>query len=151
MAVVPGGPEKVASCLVLGGGSGHKGSPATPDVLWPALDDAWQEAFRQAWEAFRTGNIAIGACANYPGRRNGSRCPQPHSGSPRARRRDPRVEELLRAGGEARSLDLVKDLEAAGEVPRLAAMEVPEALGYLWPRLTAFRQAPRPRQWVRGR
>ena len=31
--------------------------------LWSGLDDSWQEAFRQAWEALRTGNIAVGACA----------------------------------------------------------------------------------------
>lgn len=39
---------------------------ATPDELWSELDDPWREAFRQAWEAFRTGNIAIGACASTP-------------------------------------------------------------------------------------
>jgi len=31
--------------------------------VWADLDEPWQEAFRQAWEAFRTGNIAVGACA----------------------------------------------------------------------------------------
>jgi tRNA(Arg) A34 adenosine deaminase TadA len=35
-------------------------------VLWSGLGDAWQEAFRQAWEAFRTGNIAVGACVTTP-------------------------------------------------------------------------------------
>jgi tRNA(Arg) A34 adenosine deaminase TadA len=39
---------------------------ATPEELWSELDDAWLEAFRQAWEAFRTGNIPIGACAATP-------------------------------------------------------------------------------------
>lgn len=34
--------------------------------LWASLDEAWQEAFRQAWDAFRTGNIAVGACAASP-------------------------------------------------------------------------------------
>ena len=34
-----------------------------PEQLWSALDDCWQEAFRQAWEALRTGNIVVGACA----------------------------------------------------------------------------------------
>jgi hypothetical protein len=38
----------------------------TPKALWSGLDNAWQEAFRQAWEAFRTGNIAVGACATTP-------------------------------------------------------------------------------------
>jgi tRNA(Arg) A34 adenosine deaminase TadA len=31
---------------------------------WDGLDEAWQEAFRQAWEAVRTGNIGVGACAS---------------------------------------------------------------------------------------
>jgi tRNA(Arg) A34 adenosine deaminase TadA len=35
-----------------------------PVALWCELDDAWQEAFRQAWEALRTGNIAVGACVS---------------------------------------------------------------------------------------
>ena len=29
---------------------------------WRALDEAWQVAFEQAWQALRTGNIAVGAC-----------------------------------------------------------------------------------------
>jgi len=37
-----------------------------PDELWAELDEPWREAFRQAWEAFRTGNIAVGACASTP-------------------------------------------------------------------------------------
>jgi tRNA(Arg) A34 adenosine deaminase TadA len=39
---------------------------ATPEELWSGLDEAWQESFRQAWEAFRTGNIPVGACASTP-------------------------------------------------------------------------------------
>lgn len=39
---------------------------ATPEELWSELDDPWREAFRQAWEALRTGNIPIGACASTP-------------------------------------------------------------------------------------
>ena len=31
---------------------------------WSELDAAWREAFRQAWEALRTGNIPVGACAS---------------------------------------------------------------------------------------
>lgn len=31
--------------------------------LWADLDEPWREAFRQAWDAFRTGNVAVGACA----------------------------------------------------------------------------------------
>jgi tRNA(Arg) A34 adenosine deaminase TadA len=38
----------------------------TAERLWSGLDDAWQEAFRQAWEALRTDNIAVGACATLP-------------------------------------------------------------------------------------
>jgi tRNA(adenine34) deaminase len=36
----------------------------TPEELWSELDDPWQQAFSQAWEAFRTGNIPVGACAS---------------------------------------------------------------------------------------
>jgi tRNA(Arg) A34 adenosine deaminase TadA len=32
--------------------------------LWTALDEPWQEAFRQAWAALRSGTIAVGACAS---------------------------------------------------------------------------------------
>lgn len=32
--------------------------------LWSDLDEPWREAFRQAWEALRTGNIPVGACAS---------------------------------------------------------------------------------------
>jgi tRNA(Arg) A34 adenosine deaminase TadA len=39
---------------------------ATPEQLWSELDEPWREAFRQAWEAFLTGNIAVGACAATP-------------------------------------------------------------------------------------
>jgi tRNA(Arg) A34 adenosine deaminase TadA len=31
--------------------------------VWDGLDEAWREAFRQAWEAVRGGNIGVGACA----------------------------------------------------------------------------------------
>jgi tRNA(Arg) A34 adenosine deaminase TadA len=31
---------------------------------WDGLDEAWREAFRQAWEAVRSGNIGVGACAS---------------------------------------------------------------------------------------
>jgi tRNA(adenine34) deaminase len=34
--------------------------------MWAGLDEAWQVAFGQAWEALRTGNIAVGACATMP-------------------------------------------------------------------------------------
>ncbi|MEY2431212.1 MAG: tRNA(adenine34) deaminase [Acidimicrobiaceae bacterium] len=33
---------------------------------WRSLDAQWLEAFRQAWEAFRTGNIGVGACVAQP-------------------------------------------------------------------------------------
>ncbi len=39
---------------------------AAPEDVWSELDDPWREAFRQGWEAFRTGNIPIGACASTP-------------------------------------------------------------------------------------
>ena len=42
------------------------GPPAAAARLWAGLDKPWQEAFRQAWEALRSGNIAVGACAATP-------------------------------------------------------------------------------------
>jgi tRNA(Arg) A34 adenosine deaminase TadA len=33
---------------------------------WDGLDEAWREAFRQGWEAVRSGNIGVGACASTP-------------------------------------------------------------------------------------
>ncbi len=36
----------------------------TADRVWDELDEAWREAFRQGWEAARTGNIGVGACAS---------------------------------------------------------------------------------------
>ena len=35
--------------------------------LWEGLDEAWREAFRQAWDAVRGGNIGVGACASTVG------------------------------------------------------------------------------------
>jgi tRNA(Arg) A34 adenosine deaminase TadA len=34
--------------------------------IWAGLDEPWRVAFAQAWEALRTGNIAVGACASTP-------------------------------------------------------------------------------------
>jgi tRNA(adenine34) deaminase len=211
--------------------------------LWAGLDGPWQEAFRQAWEALRSGNIAVGACAStldgeivYAARnrvKDGDGPPGEIFGStlahaemnvlarlPFRRRRDLvltttlqpclqcagairlgpittvrfagpdrywdgchdfgklsareaqktqparigpchselgtfatlvsrlgptltyRFEGALRALGEGPMIDLVHELEDGGEVERLAAMEVDDALGYLWPRLQAC--APRP-------
>jgi hypothetical protein len=44
-------------------------------------------------------------------------------------------EKALRTLGEGPMADLMHELEDGGEAQRLAAMEVNEALGYLWPRL----------------
>jgi tRNA(Arg) A34 adenosine deaminase TadA len=41
--------------------------PADAARVWAGLDKPWQEAFRQAWEALRTGNIAVGACVSASG------------------------------------------------------------------------------------
>jgi tRNA(adenine34) deaminase len=211
--------------------------PLGPAVrLWSGLDTPWHEAFRQAWEALRSGNIAVGACASTPSgeiihsARNrvndGEGPPGEIFGSalahaetnvlarlPFRRHRDlvltttlqpclqcagairlgpigtvrfagpdrywegchdfgklsareaqrtqptrigPRRDELgtfatlvsrfgpalthsfgkaLRTLGEGPMADLVYELEDSGEAERLAAMEVNEALGYLWPRL----------------
>jgi len=34
----------------------------TAEAVWATLDEAWAEAFRQAWQALRTGNVPVGAC-----------------------------------------------------------------------------------------
>jgi len=219
--------------------------PAGPSAaaarLWAGLDQPWQEAFRQAWEALRSGNIAVGACASTPdgeivrSARNrvidGEGPPGEIFGSALAHaetnvlarlpfrchpdlvltttlepclqcaaairlgpvgavrfagpdrywhgchdfgklstreaqrtqparigpRRDelgtfatlisrfgptltPGFEKALRTLGEAPMVDLVHELEDCGEAERLAAMEVNEALGYLWPRLQELRE-----------
>jgi tRNA(adenine34) deaminase len=217
------------------------GRPAAAARLWAGLDKPWQEAFGQAWEALRSGNIAVGACASTPdgeivrsarnrvidrqgppGEIFGSalahaetnvlarlpfrsrpdlvltttlepclQCaaairlgpvgavrfagpdrywdgchdfgklsereaqrPQPARIGPR---RDelgtfatlisrfgptltPGFERVLRALGEGPMVDVVHALEDGGEAERLAAMEVNEALGYLWPRLRELRE-----------
>ena len=53
----------------------------------------------------------------------------------------PGYEEALRALGEGPAVDLVHELDGDGEVERLAAMEVNEALGYLWPQLQELTKA----------
>jgi tRNA(Arg) A34 adenosine deaminase TadA len=211
--------------------------PAAAARLWAGLDKPWREAFRQAWEALRSGNIAVGACAStrdgvivYSARNrvNDGEGPAgeifgsalahaetnvlarlPFRRRPRdlvltttlqpclqcagairfgpigtvrfagpdrywdgchdfgrlsareaqrtqpARigpRRDelgtfatliarfgpgltPALEQALRPLGEGPMTDFVHELDNGGELERLAAMEVNEALGYLWPRL----------------
>jgi tRNA(Arg) A34 adenosine deaminase TadA len=37
-----------------------------PAEAWAGLDEPWREAFRQAWEAVRTGNIGVGAVVSDP-------------------------------------------------------------------------------------
>jgi tRNA(adenine34) deaminase len=232
----------------LGGGrilAGMTGEPtATPEELWSELDDPWLEAFRQGWEALRTGNIPIGACASTPdgvivhaarnrvadsdgplGEVFGStlahaevnvmaRLPYRQTDrlvltttlepciqcsavirlgpvgtvryagadplwdgchdfsplSPREAARSARVlmagprdddigvfgtlisrlgpgmvsgaaAEWLRASGQGGILDLAMQLQDSGEARRLAALEVPEAFGYLWPRLRSLKDA----------
>ncbi len=221
-----------------------RGLPATPEDLWSELDDPWREAFRQGWEAFRTGNIPIGACASTPegvivhaarnrvadsdgppGEVFGSalahaeanvmaRLPYRQTDrllltttlepciqcsaairlgpvaavryagadplwkgchdfsplSPREAARPAKVimigpreddvglfgtlmsrlgpglvsgsaAEWLRASGQAGLLDLAMQLRDEGEARRLAALDVQEAFGYLWPRLRSLQDA----------
>jgi tRNA(Arg) A34 adenosine deaminase TadA len=214
-----------------------RASETTATQVWAELDEPWREAFRQGWEALRTGNIGVGAVASSPdgtivhaarnrvfdasgpgGEIFGSalahaemnvlaRLPyrsqrnlvltttlQPclqcaaairlgpvatvrFAGadrfwdgchdfarlSPReARRVQParegprqgelgafaalmsrlgaglwnRYERALRDLGEGPSVDLARQLAEDGELARLTAMEVDEALAHLWPRLT---------------
>jgi tRNA(Arg) A34 adenosine deaminase TadA len=203
--------------------------------IWAGLDEPWREAFRQAWEALRTGNIAVGACAATPdgeiihaarnrvndrgappgeafgsalahaevnvlarlpfrGRRDlvltttlqpclqcaaairlgpvaavrfagadrywdgchdFGRLSAREARRPQPARTGPRLDELgtfatliarlhhlprgyeegLRALGEGPMVDLVHEMNSGGEAQRLAAMDIPDALGYLWPRL----------------
>jgi tRNA(Arg) A34 adenosine deaminase TadA len=46
--------------------------------------------------------------------------------------------ECLRASGEGVLLDLAVQLQETGEAQRLAALQVDEAFGYLWPRLRSL-------------
>jgi tRNA(adenine34) deaminase len=54
----------------------------------------------------------------------------------------PRYEQARRELGEGPSVDLARRLAEDGELELLAAMEVNEALAYLWPRLSELRVAP---------
>jgi tRNA(Arg) A34 adenosine deaminase TadA len=36
----------------------------TASQAWQEIDEAWREAFQQGWEAVRSGNIGVGACAS---------------------------------------------------------------------------------------
>lgn len=215
-----------------------------PARMWAELDRPWQVAFGQAWEAFRTGNIAVGACvttadgeivhaarnrvrdadgpagevfgsplahaemnvlARLPyGRRRDlllsttlepclqcaaairfgpvaavrfagadrfwDGCHEFGKLSPREARRiqpartgprgdelgvfatlisrfgpglEPAFERELRALGEGPMVDLVHELEASGELERLAALEVSEAFRSLWPALQKLHVTPR--------
>jgi tRNA(Arg) A34 adenosine deaminase TadA len=219
-----------------------RGLAATPEELWSELDGPWREAFRQGWDAFRTGNIPVGACASTPdgvivhaarnrvADRDGppgevfgstlahaemnvmARLPyrqtsrlvltttlEPciqcsaairlgpiaavryagadplwtgcHDFSPLSHREaarpakvtmsGPRQDDIgmfgtlmsrlgpglvrgaaaewLRASGEGVLLDLAVQLQETGEAQRLAALQVDEAFGYLWPRLRSLR------------
>jgi hypothetical protein len=55
----------------------------------------------------------------------------------------PSLEQVLRTLGGGPMTDLVHELEDGGEAERLAAMEVDEALGYLWPRLEELTEVRR--------
>jgi tRNA(Arg) A34 adenosine deaminase TadA len=220
-----------------------RASQATAAQVWADLDDPWQEAFRQAWEALRTGNVPVGAVASsqdgtivhaarnrvldqdgpageifgsalahaemnvlaqlpFRSQRNlvlsttlqpclqcaaairlgpittvrfagadrywdgchdfamlsprEAQRAQPAREGPRSDELGvfgslmsrmgvalwPRYEQALRELGEGPSVDLARRLAEDGELERLAAMEVNEALAYLWPRLAELRVAP---------
>jgi len=44
-----------------------RASQATAVQVWADLDEPWREAFRQGWEALRTGNVPVGAVASSQG------------------------------------------------------------------------------------
>ncbi|MBV9794896.1 MAG: nucleoside deaminase [Actinobacteria bacterium] len=46
-----------------GEGRPGEGPPEGAAYQWATLDEPWREAFRQAWQALRTGNVPVGACA----------------------------------------------------------------------------------------
>jgi tRNA(Arg) A34 adenosine deaminase TadA len=228
--------DETVSVDALPGGPLPASPLPTAAQLWADLDKPWREAFRQAWEALRSGNIPVGACASTaygeivhsarnrvndgegpPGEIFGSALAHAETNVlarlPFRRHRDlvltttlepclqcaaairlgpvatvrfagpdrywdgchnfgklsareaqrtqparigPRRDELgtfatlisrfgpgltlrsekaLRSLGEGPMADLVHELDEIGEAERLAAMEVNEALGYLWPRL----------------
>jgi tRNA(Arg) A34 adenosine deaminase TadA len=219
-----------------------RASQAAPAQVWADLDEPWREAFRQGWEALRTGNVPVGAVASsqdgtivhaarnrvhdkdgpageifgsalghaemnvlarlpFRSRRNlvlsttlqpclqcaaairlgpiatvrfagadrywdgchdfamlsprEARRVQPAREGPRGDELGvfgalmsrmgvgpwPRHEEVLRELGEGPSIDLARRLAEDGELERLAAMEVNEALVSLWPRLSELRVA----------
>ena len=219
-----------------------RASQAAPARAWADLDEPWREAFRQGWEALRTGNIPVGAVASsqdgtivhaarnrvldkdgpageifgsalahaemnvlarlpFRSHRNlvlsttlqpclqcaaairlgpiatvrfagtdrywdgchdfamlsprEAQRAQPAREGPRSDELGvfgalmsrmgvglwPRYEEALRELGEGPSVDLARRLAEDGELERLAAMEVNEALTYLWPRLSELRVA----------
>jgi tRNA(Arg) A34 adenosine deaminase TadA len=219
-----------------------RASQAAPARAWADLDEPWREAFRQGWEALRTGNIPVGAVASsqdgtivhaarnrvldkdgpageifgsalahaemnvlarlpFRSHRNlvlsttlqpclqcaaairlgpiatvrfagadrywdgchdfamlsprEAQRAQPAREGPRSDELGvfgalmsrmgvglwPRYAEALRELGEGPSVDLVRRLAEDGELERLAAMEVNEALTYLWPRLSELRVA----------
>jgi tRNA(adenine34) deaminase len=97
--------------------------PVTPEGLWAGLDDSWQEAFGQAWQALRTGNIAIGACATLA---DGTVV---HAARNRIADRDGPAGEVFGSSLAHAEVNVLA---------RLAAMEVRDAFGRLWPRLTAL-------------
>ena len=107
---------------------------------WSTLDEPWQEAFRQAWEALRTGNIPVGACASTPDGEivHSARNRVNDAGGPRGEifgSSLAHAEQVLRNLGEGTMAALVHELENGGEVQLLTAMEADAALGYLWGRL----------------
>jgi tRNA(Arg) A34 adenosine deaminase TadA len=49
-----------------GPADGPTDGPTEAARMWADLDQAWLVAFGQAWEALRSGNIAVGACVATP-------------------------------------------------------------------------------------
>ncbi len=47
-------------------GSQPGSTDGTATKTWSELDEPWREAFRQAWEALRSNNVPVGACASTP-------------------------------------------------------------------------------------
>jgi len=91
--------------------------------LWEGLDEAWREAFRQAWDAVRGGNIGVGVCASTVDGKSSTR----------------RVTGWTkRAGRMGRSSAHPSRTRKWTPLQCLMPMEVDQVLAAIWPRLQAL-------------
>jgi hypothetical protein len=96
----------------------------TADQVWDGTDEAWREAFRQGWEAVRSGNIGVGACASTL---DGEII---HAARNRVSDRDGPLGEVFGSS-------------VAHQLDHLLTMEVDRALAAVWPRIQPLLQPTR--------